>query len=72
MALANIQDTKLRLILEVGLDEKGNLKYKNKTYHNVKTSATADELYAVAVAIAGLQSLPLEDIERNDTHFLSE
>lgn len=71
MAVAAIKDSQLRLVFQVGLDEKGEMIYKNKNYNNIKPSSTADQLYAVAQAITGLQSQALADIERNDKHLLS-
>ncbi|MFS0864637.1 DUF1659 domain-containing protein [Fredinandcohnia sp. 179-A 10B2 NHS] len=72
MATSLIKDSQLRLIFENGLDEFGEMKYQNKNYNNIKVTATADQLYAVAGAITDLQSRELVDIERNDKHYLGE
>lgn len=70
MASQAIQDSQLRLKFDAGLDGEGKTIYKNKNYNNVKTSATADQLYDVANAIADLTSRPLVDINRNDTFII--
>ncbi|WP_010281108.1 DUF1659 domain-containing protein [Bacillus timonensis] len=70
-AYQDIQDTQLRLVFETGVDEKGKVIYKNKNYNNINPSATADQLYSVAVAIEKLQSLQLFNIERNDSYMLA-
>lgn len=67
MATTAIQDTQLRMVFDAGMDGEKQL-YKNKNFSNVKTSASADQLYAVANALAPLQELPLLSVERNDSH----
>ena len=71
MAQAVIQASQLRLVFELGTDDSGRLKFKNKNLNNIKTTATADQLFSVAQAIASLQVYPLAQIERNDKHFLT-
>ena len=70
MAVQSIQKTQLRLVLEDDYDEFGKMQYRNKNYNNVKTSASADDLYSVALAIAGLQTKGIADIVRNDSHII--
>ena len=67
MATAALIDSAMRLELDGGLDTdlKPVVKYKN--FAHVKTSATPDQLYAVANALAGLQVYPLVMIKRNDS-----
>ncbi|MCH1625196.1 DUF1659 domain-containing protein [Fredinandcohnia quinoae] len=72
MAQAFIKDSQLRLVFEDGLDDKGKMTFKNKNYNNIKPTATSDGLYAVAEAIDGLQSRALVNVERNDSHLLSQ
>ncbi|KON86006.1 hypothetical protein AF332_03715 [Sporosarcina globispora] len=67
MAQAIIVDSKLRLVFETGLNEQGKPVYKSKTYNSVKPSATADQLFTVGQAIAGLSSYPLAELNRNDS-----
>ncbi|USK49912.1 DUF1659 domain-containing protein [Bacillus sp. CMF12] len=67
MAQAIIIDSKLRLVFETGLNGQGKPVYKSKTYNSVKQSATADQLFTVGQAIAGLSSYPLTEMNRNDS-----
>ena len=71
MADVVIQNRQLRLVLDAGVDEKGNPKLKSKNFNNIKLTAAADALLDVAEAIAGLQTLTLVQIEQNDSHLLS-
>lgn len=66
MAQATILDSKLRLLFETGLNEKGEPVYKTKTYSNVSKEATADQLSQAAQAIGGLTNHPLASVERTD------
>ncbi|QOR66419.1 DUF1659 domain-containing protein [Cytobacillus suaedae] len=72
MAQTYLQDVQLRLVLEAGLDLDGKMQYKSKNYNNMVSSATPAQLFAVANAIASLQSLPLYSIEKNDSSTLGE
>lgn len=72
MAQAFIQKSQLRLVFEAGLNDKGIMTFKNKNYNNIKPTATSDGLYAVAGVIDELQSRTLVNVERNDSHLLSE
>ncbi|HAM80046.1 DUF1659 domain-containing protein [Ornithinibacillus bavariensis] len=68
MAVADLMNTQLRLVLYDGNDpSSGEPIYKVKSFNGVKTSATADQLYAIANAFAGLQQRPLNIIERKDS-----
>jgi hypothetical protein len=71
MAQALIQASQLRLVFELGTDENGKMKYKNKNFNNIKTSATAEQLLSVAQAVASLQIYPLAQVERTDKHLLT-
>lgn len=68
MAIETMRDSDLRLVFETGLDLDGNMTYKNKNYNNVKTSATADQLAAVATSITGLQQHPLFAVRRYSSY----
>lgn len=61
-----IKDTKLKLQLDGGLNEKGNPIVKSKTFSKVKTDAVNDNLFTVAESLAGLQDMPLIGIKRVD------
>jgi hypothetical protein len=65
MAQAMLAETKLRLIFEVGLNEKREPIFKTKTL-NVKKDATADQLNQAAQALSILCKDTLSGVERND------
>lgn len=67
MAQAILADSKLRLMFEVGLDEKGAPILKAKTFNNLKKEATADQLFQVAQAVAVLCNDTLNRVERADS-----
>lgn len=67
MATSTIMDSELRLNFETGVDPKGKPIIKSKNF-KVKTTATTDQLHAVANALAALQQYPLDSIERNDSY----
>ncbi|MFD2627768.1 DUF1659 domain-containing protein [Oceanobacillus kapialis] len=68
MATAELMDSSLQLVFDNGIDSTtGNPSYKTKSFNNVKVEATADQLHAIATAVAGLQVLPLYNIERKDS-----
>ena len=67
MAVSQIYQTQLRLVLENGINPDTNEPvYKRKTFNNVKSEATADQLQTVAQSLASLQQLPLAKVERTD------
>jgi len=68
--LANKVETVLRLKVQVGDDGNGNPVYAFRSYNNLKPTAVDDDIYAVAVALAGLTSYPLNAVFRNDTELL--
>jgi hypothetical protein len=67
MATAALIDSGMRLELDGGLDADNKQVVKYKNFAHVKTTATPDQLYAVAEALAGLQQYPLVLIRRNDS-----
>lgn len=69
---AVIKETKLKLELDGGLNDKGNPIVKAKTFSKVKTDATNDNLFLVAESLAGLQEMPLLGIKRVDEIDLQE
>lgn len=71
MAVSILKDTQLRLVFEDGVDLNGKTIYKNKNYNNIKTTATVDQLFAVAQAIVPLQTKTLFTVERNDSSDLA-
>lgn len=73
MAVAHKVDTRLQLQFENGIDAvTGNLLLKNKSFNNIKTTATPDQLLAVTNALVPLQQKTLYAIKRNDTDIITE
>lgn len=67
MAVSNLIKSSLKLSFEDGIHPtSGAVILKAKSFNNVKPNASADGLYEVAHAFAGLQELPLYNIERSD------
>lgn len=65
--------SQLRLVLFEGEDPStGRMIVRNKNFNAVKTSATDDQLHAIAVALVSLQQRPLESIERIDRSEIQE
>ena len=63
----------LRLVFYDGEDTMtGNPIYRTKSFSNVKSEATAEQLFAVAEAFESLQERPLYTIERRDTSVIRE
>jgi hypothetical protein len=52
--------------LRIGVDGKGNDVFKNITFKNVKTSASEQDLFDVAEAIAAVLGSPVEGIFRQN------
>lgn len=68
MAIAQLSASRLRLVYYVGDDPtSGKPLYVNKNFNQVKTDATPEQLFAVAVAVAELNEHPLYKVERFDT-----
>lgn len=68
--VANQSGSKFKLVLIAGIDENNNDIIKNKTFSNVKTTATNDSIYTVATALAGLQSYNLSNIVKTEEYDL--
>ncbi|GGJ82498.1 hypothetical protein GCM10007063_01260 [Lentibacillus kapialis] len=67
MAAAQKGGSRLTLVLDDGDDMMtGKPIYKAKRFNNVKPEAAADQLYAIATVVAGLQERPLYMVERHD------
>lgn len=56
----------LRLELRTGVNASGNPVYRNRGLTNVKPTASDQDLFDVATALAGLQEYPLNGISRVD------
>lgn len=73
MAVSQMTDSQLRLVLDDGIDAiSGKQLFKAKSFNNVKTAATADQLYAIASAVSPLQQRPLTTIERKDNSDITQ
>ncbi len=70
--IANQSDSKLKLVLDAGLDENNKEIIKNKTFANIKRTATNENVYEVATALAGLQSYTLKSIKKYEEYDLVE
>ncbi len=57
----------LVLVMDNGLSTSGQALSKNRTYKNVKSAATNDDVYAVAGTLIGLQSKANQAIQRRNT-----
>ncbi|KGX91592.1 hypothetical protein N781_03635 [Pontibacillus halophilus JSM 076056 = DSM 19796] len=66
MANELLTSSNLKLVFESGLDEKGNMTFKTKSFGNIKTDVTADQLMSVAQSLASLQQLTLSSVKRTD------
>ncbi|KPU26398.1 hypothetical protein TR13x_10290 [Caloranaerobacter sp. TR13] len=60
------KDSKIKLNLDGGIDQNGKQIVKSKTYSKVKGAATNEDVYSVAIALTGLQKLPVVSIRRID------
>ncbi|MBP1969376.1 hypothetical protein J2Z83_001480 [Virgibacillus natechei] len=73
MAVADMISSTLRLVLYEGNDTiTGDPIYKYKSFNNVKTEATPEQLLTIAQSISALQELSLYIIERRDNSELRE
>ncbi|GGM19695.1 hypothetical protein GCM10011351_01940 [Paraliobacillus quinghaiensis] len=72
MAVTETIDSRLQLLFESGYDEvNGKTLITTKSFNNVKTDATSEQLLAIADALVPLQTLPLHMIKRNDTELIT-
>ncbi|MCP3030627.1 DUF1659 domain-containing protein [Halobacillus sp. A1] len=67
---SDLMNSQLQLVFENGADDKGNVKFRRKSFNNVKMEATKEQLYNVAIALADLQQSTLSTVERNDSSLL--
>jgi Protein of unknown function (DUF1659) len=70
MAQAMLKDSRITLMFETGLNEKGEPIFKGKSYANVRKEATADQLHQAATALGELCGYPLSSVERTDNYDL--
>lgn len=69
MAQFSFDSASLKVFFETGVDKEGQPIIKAKTFQNVRESATADQIQAVAQAINSLSSFPVlkAQVVRTDT-----
>jgi len=57
-------NSSLRIIVETGFDSEGKPIYKTRSYNNVKTAASDEDVMSVANQLADIQSHPVFAIRR--------
>lgn len=68
MAISKVPaNSVLQLELRTGVSPSGNPIYRHKSLSNIKPAAVDQDIYDVAVALAGLQEYPLNGISRIDS-----
>jgi hypothetical protein len=66
MAIVTVpKNARLLLILQDGVDGKGNPRLVNRTLGKVKTGVLPQDLYDVANAISGLQTLTFAGVQES-------
>lgn len=71
MANITFVNATLRLKYQIGYDEKNEPQFVTKSYRNLNSTHSTDDLVAVGNAIASLSTLPLASIEKQETTHLS-
>jgi hypothetical protein len=54
MAQAMLKDSRMTLVFETGLNEKGEPIFKGKSYANVRKEATPDQLHQAATTLTAM------------------
>ncbi|MFZ5753585.1 MAG: DUF1659 domain-containing protein [Bacillota bacterium] len=70
--LSTLKDSSLKLIMQTGVDEKGNPVFKTRSYGNIKPSASDQDIYTLAQQLAGLQVHTLDQVSRMNNFELTE
>ena len=60
------KESKLKLSLQTGINDKGEPVAKTKTYSNLVSTANDEDVYDVGEALSNLQDLPLVGVSRVD------
>ncbi|MBC7346575.1 MAG: DUF1659 domain-containing protein [Clostridia bacterium] len=58
-------DSALRLTVQTGTDAAGNPIYARYRFSRIKATAADQDVYDVALVLAGLQAYPLAGVERS-------
>jgi hypothetical protein len=73
MAISSeIVNTQLQMVFDNGVDEEGNPIFRTKSFNNVKTTSTPEQLHNVTVSLAQLQQRVLYNVERNDSFIIAD
>ncbi|MBM7585419.1 hypothetical protein JOC86_001961 [Bacillus pakistanensis] len=67
MATADLTSMRLRLTYDDGVSEDGKQKFQYKSYSNINTAATPDQIYNVSQSLSGLSSKGLVFIEKTES-----
>jgi len=62
----------IKLSLDCGVDGKGKTVIKSKSFNNLKSDATDDDIYEVIESTIGLQDFTLLKVNRIDNSTLSK
>lgn len=65
-------DSKLKISVQTGLDDKGDAILRSRSYNKVKTTAPDEDLMDVAKQIAGLQIHPVNAVYKVTQSHLAE
>ena len=57
----------MKLKLVSGQDAKDNLKYSTRSFKDINTELSDEDMLSVGTAMAGLQTMPLGQVLRTDT-----
>lgn len=68
--IANQADSKLKLVLNAGVDVNNKDIIKSKTFANVKPTVTNENLFNLAVSMSDLQAYTLSNIVRYEEYQL--
>jgi len=62
--LATAVESRLRLVLQIGVDSEGKPQFKTRTYNRIKPAATDENVYQLATTLVGLQKHTLSEVNR--------
>ena len=60
----------MKLKLVSGKEAKDNPKYSSRSFNNINTQLSDEDILSVGTAMAGLQTMPLGQVLRTDTAVL--
>ncbi|MFF2752973.1 DUF1659 domain-containing protein [Psychrobacillus sp. NPDC058041] len=70
MANLEYKQAVLKLVFEGGLTHDGKMKFKSKSYRNIRASATANGLETVATTLANFSNSPYIGAEKLETSII--